>query len=134
MMSILMSHMTVIKIGWKHFEDFWWRSPVTSQLTSLCVNPIESSFFVKLETAYIVFFIQDIFVIIWLESNVFHLVVDVFGEFGEYIHWMCEGRKIYTRGCWGWIPGTQNEWFWVFVNEWFRKKVVFVILVKFAHS
>ena len=47
------------------------------------------------------FLIHDLFMVISLESNAFHLVVDVLIKFSKYVHWICEGRKIFTQGMLG---------------------------------
>ena len=77
--SILTSHVKVIKIGQKcflwTFEGFWWPLYVTSNLTSSFVNFLHSQCSWLFDTWHI---------------HVSHLVVDVFSEFSEYIHWLCE--------------------------------------------
>ena len=44
------------------------------------------------------FLIHDMFMVMWWESNVFHLVVDVFSEFSKYIIEHVEVEKYLPRG------------------------------------
>ena len=65
---------------------------VTSKIMSLCQFVLHSQ-------AVSDFLIHNIVVVILLESNVFHLVVDVFSKFSQYIHLMCETVVKFTFSC-----------------------------------